>query len=157
MKGHAKVVQMLNEVLVGEVTAVNQYFLGAKIARHKGYERLHERLYRESIEEMKHAERLVERVLYLDGLPNLQKLDKIRVAESVPEQLRVDLQTEKASVTRLNAGVELAREHDDNGTAELLEDLLVKAESHVEWLEAQVALLRELGDAHYLAQQVKKD
>jgi bacterioferritin len=75
----------------------------------------------------------------------------------VPEQLRLDLQTEKASVTRLNAGIELAREHDDNGTAELLEDLLVKAEAHVEWLGAQLALIAELGDAHYLAQQVKKE
>jgi bacterioferritin len=157
MKGNAKVVQMLNEVLVGEITAVNQYFLGAKTARHKGYARLHDRLYRESVEEMKHAERLVERILFLDGLPNLQKLEKIRVAESVPEQLRFDLQTEKLSVDRLNTGIEMAREHDDNGTADLLQELLDKAESHVEWLETQLALVRELGDAHYLAQQIQKD
>jgi bacterioferritin len=148
---------MLNEVLVGELTAVNQYFLAAKLAAHRGLERLGERLYKESLEEMKHAERLIERILFLGGLPNVQKLDKVQIAESAVEQLQADVGIERQTVTRLNAGVALARTQGDNGTAELLEDLLTSAERHVEWLEAQLDLVKQLGDAHYLAQQVKKD
>jgi bacterioferritin len=155
MKGNSAVVQMLNQVLVGELTAANQYFLGAKLCRHHGYERLHDRLREESIEEMKHAEKLVERILFLEGLPNLQKLEKLNVATSVPDQLRADLDTERRSVVRLNDGVRVAREAGDHGTAELLEALVCAAEVHVEWLEAQVALLEQLGDAHYLAQQIR--
>ena len=156
MKGAGPVVEFLNEVLVGELTAVNQYFLGAKMCRHRGYARLHDRLYKESIDEMKHVERLVERVLFLEGLPNLQKLDKIQVGQSVPEQLRADLSLERRSVERLNAGIGVAREARDNGTADLLEDLLEAAETHVEWLESQIALVAELGEAQYLAQQIRE-
>jgi bacterioferritin len=155
MKGNLKVVQALNEILVGELTAINQYFLAAKICRHNGYRRLHERLHKESVEEMKHAEKLIERILYLEGLPNLQKLEKIRIAESVPAQLRFDLESERRTVERLNSGVKLARDAGDNGTSDLLEELLGSAETHVEWLEAQVALLGQLGDDHYLAQQIR--
>jgi bacterioferritin len=146
---------MLNEVLVGELTAVNQYFLAAKMAAHHGLERLGERLHKESIEEMKHAEKLIERILFLEGLPNLQKVDKILVAESPIEQLRADLGVERKTVARLNAGTTLARTQGDNGTADLLEDLLGSAERHVDWLEAQLDLVKRLGDAHYLAQQLK--
>src|SRR5690349_6806998 len=121
MKGNAQVVQMLNEVLVGELTAVNQYFLAAKIAGHGGYEHLADKIYKESLGEMKHAEKLIERILYLEGLPNVQKLEKVKIAESVVEQLSADLDVERRSVERLNAGVRLAREHGDNGTADLLE------------------------------------
>jgi bacterioferritin len=155
MKGNARVIQALNEVLVGELTAVNQYFLAAKICRQKGYERLHEKLHREAIEEMRHAERLVERILLLQGLPNMQKLEKIQLAEDVPGQLRLDLETERKSVERLNEGIKLARDAGDNGSADLLEELLEAAEGHVRWLEAQTALLEQLGAAHYLAQQVR--
>lgn len=157
MKGNEQVVKMLNEVLVSELTAINQYFLAAKIAGHRGYERLGSKLYEEALDEMRHAEKLVERILYLDALPNLQKLEKVRIGESVVEQLRADLELERQSVARLNAGVELARGRTDNGTAEVLESLLVSAEHHVEWLEAQLDQVKQLGDALYLAQQVKKD
>jgi bacterioferritin len=157
MKGNSKVVQMLNEVLVGELTAINQYFLAAKMCHHRGYLRLHEKLYGEALEEMKHAEHLVERILFLGGLPNLQKLDKLRVAEAPPEQLKANLELERQSLERLNGGIRLARESGDNGSAELLEKLLTSAETHVDWLEAQVGLVKQLGDAHYLAQQIKKD
>jgi bacterioferritin len=157
MKGHPQVVQMLNDILVTEVTTVNQYFLAAKIADHQGYQRLGHHLYRESVGEMKHAEKLVERILYLEGLPNLQKLDKVRVAGTVIEQLQVDLDTERQSVAQLNRGIDLARQQADHGTAELLEDLLEDAEQHVDWLESQAELLRQVGAAHYLAQQIKKD
>jgi bacterioferritin len=157
MKGAEPVIAMLNELLVGELTAINQYFLGAKICRQRGLARLAERLRTESLEEMKHAEGLVERILFLGGLPNLQKLDKIQVGESVPEQLRLDLELEKRTVSRLNDGVRLARDTGDNGSAHLLETMLRAAESHVDWLEAQVSLLTQLGDARYLAQQIHED
>jgi len=156
MRGNSRIVDMLNDILTGELTAVNQYFLGAKIARHRGYEHLAHKIYDEALGEMKHAERLMERILYLDGLPNVQKLEKVRVGEGVVEQLRLDLDTEKQSVQRLNAGIELARKHADNGTAELLEDLLGSAEGHVDWLQTQVTLVKDLGDTQYLAQQLHK-
>jgi bacterioferritin len=156
MKGSDRIVQLLNEVLVTELTAINQYFLGAKMCRHRGYARLHEKLHKESVEEMKHAERLVERILFLEGLPNLQKLDKIQVGESVPEQMKADLALERKSVEQLNGGIAVAREVGDNGTADLLEDLLEPAESHVEWLETQLGLIAHLGEAQYLAQHLRE-
>jgi bacterioferritin len=156
MKGSDRIVQLLNEVLVTELTAINQYFLGAKMCRHRGYTRLHEKLHKESVEEMKHAERLVERILFLEGLPNLQKLDKIQVGESVPEQMKADLALERKSVEQLNGGIAMAREIGDNGSADLLEDLLEPAESHVEWLETQLGLIAHLGEAQYLAQHLRE-
>jgi len=155
MKGKAQVLQMLNEVLVGELTAINQYFLAAKIAGHHGYAHLGERLYKESLGEMKHAEKLIDRILYLDGLPNLQKLEKVKIAEGVVEQLGADLEVERRSVERLNTGIELARQHGDNGSATLMEELLGGAERHVNWLETQLELSKKLGEPHYLAQQVR--
>lgn len=157
MKGHAQIVQALNDILVSEITSVNQYFLAAKIADHQGYERLGHRVYRESLAEMKHAEKLIERILYLDGLPNLQKLDKVRLAGSPVEQLRADLDGERRTVAHLNKAIDLARKHGDNGTADLLEELLEGAEHHVEWLETQLELVKQLGEEPYLAQQIHKD
>ena len=157
MKGNAQVVQMLNDVLVGELTAINQYFLAGKIAAHRGYERLAHKIHKESLDEMRHAEKLIDRILFLEGLPNLQKLDKIKVAESSVEQLKADLESEQKSVDRLNAGIKLSREQGDQGSADLLEELLEASEDHLEWLETQVGLVKSLGDAHYLAQQLKKD
>jgi bacterioferritin len=154
MKGDGGVVQTLNDILVSELTAINQYFLAGKIAHHRGYHRLAERLNKESLEEMKHASRLIDRILYLEGLPNLQKLGKVRIAGSVVEQLKVDYDAERKSVEQLNQGARQAREKRDAGTADLLEELLESAERHVEWLEAQVGLVRELGEKNYLAQQL---
>jgi len=156
MKGNPKVVTLLNEVLVAELTAINQYFLGASLCANRGYARLHDKLRHESIEEMKHAERLVERIIYLEGLPNLQKLDKINVADTPIGQLKADVKLERASVERLNRGIETTRDAGDNGSAELLEDLLEAAEAHVDWLERQLDLVEQLGEAHYLAQQITK-
>ena len=157
MKGNARVVDMLNEVLVGELTAINQYFLGGKIAKHRGYERLGHKINKESLDEMRHAEQLIDRILFLEGLPNLQKLEKVNVAESTIEQLRADLASETRSVERLNSGIKLARDAGDNGSADLLEGLLDASEDHLEWLETQLGLVQSLGDTHYLAQQLKKD
>ena len=157
MKAPQAIIDLLNRLLVGELTAVNQYFLGAKICRQRGLARLAHHLRKESLDEMKHAEALVERVLFLGGLPNLQKLEKIQIAENVPDQLRADLELERRTVGNLNEGVKVARDAGDNGTVTLLEDLLGAAEAHVDWLEAQVGLVDSLGAAQYLAQQMHEE
>jgi bacterioferritin len=121
-----------------------------------GYHRLAEAVRKESIEEMKHADDLIERILYLDGVPNVQRLGKIRVGETVPEQLKLDYKLETEAIPRLNNAIALAVEVGDNGTRELLEDILTSEEEHVEWLEAQFALLEQVGEQNYLAQQIHK-
>jgi bacterioferritin len=157
MKAPQAIIDLLNRLLVGELTAINQYFLAAKIYRQRGLARLAHHLRKESLDEMKHAEALVERVLFLGGLPNLQKLEKINIAENVPDQLRADLELERRTVGHLNEGVKTARDAGDNGTATLLEGLLGAAEAHVDWLEAQVGLVESLGAAQYLAQQMHEE
>jgi bacterioferritin len=157
MKRPQPVIDLLNQLLVGELTAINQYFLAAKISRQRGLSRLAHHLRQESLDEMKHAEALVERILFLGGLPNLQKLDKIQIAENVPDQMRADLALERRAADKLNDGVKVSRQAGDNGTATLLEGLLKAAEDHVDWLEAQVDLIDSLGTAQYLAQQLHGD
>jgi bacterioferritin len=154
MKAPQSIIDLLNKLLVGELTAINQYFLGAKICRNQGLSRLAHHLRKESIDEMKHAEALIERILFLEGLPNLQKLDKVTVADNIPDQLRADLKLESRTVEALNEGVKTARQAGDAGTATLLEDLLRAAEEHVDWLEAQVGLIDFLGAERYLAEQL---
>jgi bacterioferritin len=156
MKGDAKVIDALNEILTGELTAINQYFLHAKMCQNWGYKRLHEHIRKESIDEMKHADQLIERVLFLEGLPNVQRLGKINIGLTVVEQLKNDLAVEMEAVPRLNKSIELCRQAGDNGTAELLEDILVSEEEHVDWLEAQLELVKQVGEAHYLAQQIRE-
>lgn len=155
MNGNPQVIALLNDVLTAELTAVNQYWLHARIVENWGYERLWKKLRNESIGEMKHADRLVARVLFLGGLPNLQRYGKVNVGESVAEMFRLDLQVEFTSVRTLNEGVQLCRSVNDNGSRELLESILVDSEAHVDWLESQLELMKQLGDAHYLAQQVR--
>jgi bacterioferritin len=119
MKGNPQVIQILNDVLTGELTSINQYFLAAKIFQNWGYDRLAKKLHAESIDEMKHADALIARILYLEGLPNVQRLGKVHTGESVVEQLRADLETERTAVELLNRGIKLARDESDNGSAEL--------------------------------------
>ncbi len=157
MKGNPQIIAKLNEVLTGELTAVNQYFLAAKMYQNWGYTRLHAKTYAESIDEMKHADMLIERILFLEGLPNVQKLDKIHTGETVVEQLKLDLQTEMSAVERLNTGIKLARDLGDNGTAELFEKILVSEEEHIDWIEAQLELVKQVGEQNWLAQQIKKE
>ncbi len=154
MKGNKKVLEFLNDVLTGELTSVNQYFIHAKMCKNWGYMGLASRIRKESIEEMKHADDLIERILYLDGVPNLQRLYKVNVGETVPEQLKLDRQLEVDAVARLNKGIALCTEVGDNGTRELVEDILVSEEEHLDWLETQIHLDETIGEAHYLAQQV---
>ena len=155
MKGDTQVIALLNDVLSAELTAVNQYWLHARLCENWGYERLWKKIREESLEEMKHADELIERILYLDGMPNLQRLGKISVGETVPEQFKLDLQVEYEAVKRLNEGIEACRAKGDNGTRALLEKMLGDEEEHVDWLEEQQRLLETVGEAAYLAEQIK--
>lgn len=154
MKGHDDVISVLNDVLTAELTAVNQYFIHARMCENWGYQRLWKKLREESIGEMKDADRLIERILYLEGLPNVQKLNKISVGQTVPEQFRLDLDVEKAAIKRLNSGIETCRGLGDNGSRELLEEILEGEEAHANWIEAQLTLIAQVGESNYLAQQI---
>ena len=155
MPGDQDVIELLNEVLTAELTAINQYFIHAKMCENWGFERLAKKNYDESIDEMKDAEKVIERILFLEGVPNLQRLGSVLVGETVPEQHQLDLDLERAAIDRYNRGVALARDTGDNGTAELLEDLLVGEEEHADWLEAQLNLIEQVGLQNYLAQQIR--
>jgi bacterioferritin len=154
VKGHDQVIQLLNDVLTAELTAINQYWIHARMCENWGYARLWEKVRAESLGEMKHADRLVDRILYLEGVPNLQKLGKVNVGQTVKEQFRLDLEVEKTAIKALNAGIEIARSLGDNGTRDLLESILEGEEEHANWLEAQLTLIDQVGEANYLAQQI---
>jgi bacterioferritin len=155
MKGDKQVIDLLNDVLTAELTAINQYFIHAKMMKNWGFDRLAEHEKHESIDEMKHADAIIERILFLEGVPNLQRLNKVAVGESVPEQLRLDLDEELRARDRLNAGIKLCRDLGDNGTKDLLEKILVSEEEHIDWIETQLDLIKTLGESNYLAQQIK--
>src|SRR5262245_15069290 len=156
MRGHEQVITLLNDVLTAELTAINQYFIHGRMCENWGYERLWKQLREESIGEMRYADRLIARILYLEGVPNVQRLGKVNVGQTVPEQLRLDLDLERAAVTALNNGIERCRSLGDNGSRELLENILVSEEEHINWIEAQLELIRQAGEANYLAQQIKE-
>jgi bacterioferritin len=155
MQGDRAVIDLLNEVLTGELTAVNQYFADAKMCANWGYDRLAEKFREESIGEMKDADALIERILYLEGMPNLQRLGAVRIGETVAEKLALALELEHAAIDRLNAGIAQCVSVGDNGSRELLDDILEGEEEHADWIETQLELVRQIGEAHYLAQQVK--
>lgn len=155
MKGDAAIIELLNDCLTAELTAINQYFVDAKMCANWGYERLAEQFRTESIDEMKDAEALIDRILYLEGVPNLQRLGTVRVGETVREKFGAALDLEKAAIARLNAGIATCQASGDNGTREVLEQILTGEEHHADWLETQLELLGQIGDAHYLAQQVR--
>jgi len=154
MKGDTKVIELLNAVLTSELTAINQYFAHAKMCQHWGYAALAGKLRAESIEEMRHAESLMDRILYLEGLPNLQRLGKVKVGETVPEQFSVDLALEVEAVHFLNEGIVACAEAKDNGSLELIKSILVAEEEHIDWIEEQQSLVENIGLQNYLAQQV---
>jgi len=157
MKGSAKVVKMLNEVLTAELTGINQYFVHAEMCENWGYMRLNRRIRAESIDEMRHAEKLIERILYLEGTPNMSRLFEIRIGSRVQDMLKYDLALEKEAVDRLNKAIPAAREARDVGSAELLEHVLTDEEKHVDFLEAQLDQIAQMGLENYLANQVKPD
>ena len=155
MKSDPQVIQHLNAQLKNELTATNQYFLHYRMLKHWGFDKLAKKEYEESIGEMKHADELIERILYLEGIPNVQRLGKVNVGQTVPEQFRLDLELERAALRMLNDAIELCRNLADAGSRELLEHILKNEESHVNWLEAQLALIEQVGEGNYLAQQIK--
>lgn len=157
MQGDPEIIELLNEVLTAELTAINQYFIHAKMNENWGYKRLAKRFYDDSIDEMRDAEKIIERILYLDGIPNLQRYGTVAVGEDVPEQLQLVLDTEVSAVERYNRGVALARSKNDNGTRELLESRVVDEEEHLDWAEAQLKIISDVGIEHYLAQHIHKD
>ncbi len=154
MQSDPRIIELLNEVLTAELTAVNQYFIHAKMCANWGFKHLADHIRDESIDEMKHAESLIERILYFDGTPNLQRLNSVRVGETVQEQFEIDLATEVEAVERFNRGIALAVEVGDNGTRELLADMLVSEEDHADWLETQLFAITQTGIENYLAEQL---
>ena len=153
MKGHSEVIQQLNIILTGELTAINQYFLHARMCKAWGYEKIAEKVYKESIDEMKHAQALTDRILFLEGLPNLQKLESINIGETIPEQLTSDLAMEMQGVPKLKTAIQVCLKHEDHTSRELLEDILESEEEHIDWLEAQLQIIKDIGKQNYLSQQ----
>ena len=154
MQGDPEIIEVLNEILTAELTAINQYFIHAKMRENWGFQKLAAVARKESIEEMEDADKIIERILYLDGVPNLQRYNPVLVGETVPEQLALELDTEKSAIERYNRAVALAVAKGDNGTRELLADRLVDEESHADWLESQLHVIDKVGVENYLAQHI---
>ena len=154
MKGNDEVITLLNEVLTSELTAINQYFIHSKMCEDWGFERLAAKKREESIEEMKHADAVISRILYLEGVPNMQRYFPVKVGEDAVEQHRLDLEVEYDAVKRLNDGIALCREKGDNGSRELLEGILLQEEEGIDWLEAQLHLVETIGKERYLSEQI---
>ena len=154
MQGNEAVLEFLNDVLTAELTAINQYFVDSKMLANWGYQRLADKFRADSIDEMGDAEKLIERIIYLDGVPNLQRLGSVRVGETAPEKLRLALDVETEAITRLNRGIALCTEAGDHGSRDVAETILAGEEEHADWLETQLELISEIGEAHYLTQQI---
>ena len=155
MHGDPEILKVLQEVLSAELTAINQYFIHARMLRNWRYMKLADHTEKESIGEMKHAQEAMDRILYFDGIPNMQKYMKINVGKNVPEMMKVDLSLEYDAVKRLNRGIALATDKGDNGTRALFEKILVSEEEHIDWLEAQIQQIKDIGAENYLAQQIE--
>lgn len=149
------VIEVLNEVLTAELTAINQYFIHAELCAHWGFKKLYKEVRAQSIDEMKHAEQLIERVLYLNGIPNVQRLGKVSIGETVKEQFQLDAAVEEEAIVRLGRGIMLCRENGDIGSAMLLETILKSEEEHLNWLRTQTELMSQLSEQGYLANQVE--
>ena len=154
MQGDPAIISMLNDVLTAELTAINQYFIHAKMCENWGYHRLAKKVRDESIGEMKRADEIIERILFFDGVPNMQRLNPVRVGETVPEQFQLDLELEYEAVKRFNAGIAQCVAGGDNTTRAMLEKILVSEEDHIDWIETQQETIRQIGEANYLAQQL---
>src|SRR5262245_51548958 len=154
MKGDPQVIEVLNRALTIELTAINQYFCQAKMCKNWGFQKLAEKHYEESLGEMKHAEKLIDRIIFLEGVPEIARYDVIRVGSDIPEQLRNDLALEMGGVKHYNALVDLSIQKKDNGTREIVEPILVESEEHVDWLETQLGLIEAVGIQNYLSEQM---
>ena len=155
MQGKKSILDLLNQLLTGELTASHQFIAHSKMSKNWGYQRLAEKMDAEAHDELGHAGKYIERILFLEGTPDLQSLQTLNIATTVKGQFDNDLVLEKEAVSRLNAGIELARKEGDNGTEALLTEILTSEESHVLWLETQLRMIQEIGLANYLAEQMK--
>jgi bacterioferritin len=153
MQSTPETIELLNDVLTAELTAINQYFIHYKMQENWGYQRLAHKGKDESFGEMRHAEELIERILYLEGVPNMQRLFPVKIGETVPEQLSAELETEKEAIARLSAGIEQCRRTDE-GTRLLLEHILHDEEEHADWLETQLSMITDIGEGLYLNAQI---
>jgi len=156
MRGDAQIIEALNDVLTAELTAINQYFIHHKMCANWGYARLSKKKREESIDEMKDADAVIERILYLEGVPNMQRMNPVRVGENPIEQHQLDLAAETDAIQRLNTAIALCRDQGDNGTRELLEGILEGEEESADWLEAQLHLVDEVGKENYLSEMINE-
>jgi bacterioferritin len=154
LKGNKRILDVLSGVLKNELTAVNQYFIHYKMSQHWGFTGLAKISYQESIDEMKHADEVMERILSLDGSPNKSEYGKIKVGKDIKDQLKNDLELELRAIPFLNEGIEICREEGDNTSREMLERFLIEEEKHAEWLETQLSLIQSIGEQNYLAQYI---
>ena len=156
MKAKEGIVNLLNKILMEELTVVNQYFLHAKICKNWGYDRLHHYVLQRSLGEMKDAQKVIDHILYLEGLPNMQRLGTVKVGETVPEQLKVDLDKEKAMVKMLTEGIQHCVKVGDFTTRHMLEDMVKEEEEHIDWIETQIDTVKQVGLQNYLSEQIKE-
>lgn len=154
MKGHEEVINALKEILTNELTAVNQYFLHSRMCKDWGYEKLADTFYKESIDEMKHARTIIDRILFLEGAPNLQKLHPLKIGTTVKKQLENDLSLEDKAISDLKKSIEICIKKSDFASKEILESILTSEEEHTDWIESQLHLIKEVGEENYLSQQM---
>lgn len=154
MKGHAQVINALNKILANELTAINQFFLHARMYKNWGFEGLNKATYGKSIQDMKHADKLIERILFLEGMPNLQELHKLMIGEDAAEMLKHDLALEMECHKAIKAGIVLCEKNQDYVSRELLDDLLEEEEAHIDWLEMQQDLIEKVGLENYLQEKM---
>ncbi len=154
MKGDAKIIATLNELLADELTAINQYMVQSEMCANWGYEKLHKAVEKRAIDEMKHAEKLIGRIIFLEGLPTVSKLNEIHIGDDVEAQHTSDCASETGAIRAYNEAIRLAAETGDNGTRELLESILKDEEAHIDWLEAQLDQIQQMGIQNYLVEQV---
>jgi bacterioferritin len=157
MQAKEGIIDLLNRILTADLTAINQYFIHAKMCDNWGYERLYHKVRQRSIDEMHDADALIERILYLEGVPNMQRLGIVTVGETVPEQFAADLVSEQEMLTLLNEGISHCARVEDYSTRHMLEDMVQDVDEHIDWIETQQELIRQIDLERYLSEQIKKD
>ena len=157
MKAKQGVIDLLNKLLTEELTVINQYFLHAKMCKNWGYERLHHHVLDRSYGEMKDAQKVIDHILYLDGLPNMQRLGTVKIGETVPEQLKADLDKEKSMVKMLTEGIQHCVKVGDFTTRHMLEDMVADEEEHIDWIETQLETIKQVGLENYLSEQIREE